>query len=164
MKARQDLKEGVVTRHGKEYSFLADGDDTPIYLDERNSATALNGDRVSATVTFNRKANRQEAIVGTVITRAKDTFVGVLYVDKHFAFLETTDKYLPYDIFIPKASLGSARNGDKVIVKIVEWPSRNNRSPQRCTPFWPSSACRIAIQRIWRNWLTRFPQTSTRVR
>lgn len=129
LKARQDLKEGVVTRHGKEYSFLADGDDTPIYLDERNSATALNGDRVSATVTFNRKANRQEAIVGTVITRAKDTFVGVLSVDKHFAFLETTDKYLPYDIFIPKASLGSARNGDKVIAKIVEWPSRNNRSP-----------------------------------
>ena len=129
LRARRDVREGTVTRRGKEYSFLPDGEETPIYLDERNSAGALNGDRVTATIAPRRRGNGQEALVTAVISRAKDTFVGVLSVDKHFAFLETTDKYLPYDIFIPKANIGTARNGDKVVAKVVEWPSRNNRSP-----------------------------------
>lgn len=129
LRLQQDLMEGTVVRRGREYSFLPDGEETPVYLDERNSAGALNGDRVSASVSFCRRGNRKEARVSTVISRAKDTFVGVLSVDKHFAFLETSDKYLPYDIFIPKTNIGPAHNGDKVIVKIVEWPSRNNRSP-----------------------------------
>ncbi len=129
LQERQDLKEGTVTRHGKDYSFVPDGEEAPVYLDERNSGGALNGDRVSATMSFSRRGNRQEARVVAIISRAKDTFVGVLSVDKHFAFLETSDKYLPYDIFIPKANIGAAHNGDKVIVKIMEWPSSNNRSP-----------------------------------
>lgn len=126
---QQDLTEGIVSRRGKEYSFTPDGEEEPIYLSERHSNTALDGDRVSATVGFNRKDNRREAQVVSVIHRAKDTFVGVLEVDKHFAFLETSDKYLPYDIFIPKAAIGAAHNGDKVIAQIQEWPSKNNRSP-----------------------------------
>ena len=126
---QRDLLEGVVTKRGGDISFLPDGADEPIFLGETDCGTALDGDRVAANVVFNPKFNRKEAYVVSVLKRAKDTFVGVLEVDRRFAFLETTDRYLPYDIFIPKAEIGEARNGDKVVVKIVEWPSKNNRSP-----------------------------------
>ena len=129
LQTQQDIIEGTVSRRGGDYSFTPDGADEPLYLAERNSSTALDGDRVSAVKIFNRKHNRQEAQVVSIIHRAKDTFVGILSVDKHFAFLETPDKYLPYDIFIPKANIGTAHNGDKVVVKILEWPSKSNRSP-----------------------------------
>lgn len=126
---QQTLTEGIFTKRGGELYFTPEGSDEAVYVSERNSGNALNGDRVSATLTFNRRHNRQEAQIVSIIHHAKDTFVGVLAVDKHFAFLETTDKYLPCDIFIPKAELGNAKNGDKALVKIVEWPSKGNRSP-----------------------------------
>ncbi len=132
MQHQQGLTEGVIVRQEGYYAFKADGTDedaSPIYLDDRNRGNALEGDRVSASVVFNPRRSRQEAQVVSVVARAKDTFVGTLSIDKHFAFLETHDRYLPYDIFIPKAELGKARDGDKAVVKVVEWPGRANRSP-----------------------------------
>ena len=93
------------------------------------TVSGLDGDRVGASVIFNRKRNRREAEIVNVIKRAKDTFVGVINVEKHFAFLDVNDRYLPWDIFIPKTEIGNARSGDKAVVKIVEWPSKTNRSP-----------------------------------
>lgn len=126
---QQETVEGTVTIHSGDYFFTPDGEEEPMPLSKQNSGNALDGDRVLATLFFNRKRNRQEPQVVSVIKRAKDTFVGVLTVDKHFAFMDTPDRYLPWDIFIPKTALGKAKNGDKVVAKIVEWPSKVNRSP-----------------------------------
>ena len=45
-------------------------------------------------------------------------FVGVLEVQKHFAFLVMDNKYLSNDIFIPKEDLNGAGNSDKVVVEL----------------------------------------------
>lgn len=130
LRAAQSQVEGVLSRHGGECSFLPDGEgEKPIFVGEADCNNAFDGDRVAAVVAYNRLRKRQEAQVVNVLHRAKDTFVGVLNVDRHFAFLETSDKYLPCDIFIPKAGIKTARSGDKAIVKVVEWPSKSNRSP-----------------------------------
>lgn len=126
---QQTLTEGTMQRRSTDYAFLPDGEETPVFVSERYTCNALDGDRVSATITFNNRRNKPEAQIVNVISRAKDTFVGTLYVEKHFAFLDTPDRYLPGDIFIPKAELSEAKSGDKAVVKIVEWPSRGNRSP-----------------------------------
>ena len=126
---QQTLTEGTMVRHGGEVGFLPDGEENTVYVSDRNVNNALDGDRVSASVVFNRKRQRREAEIVNILSRAKDTFVGVLSVEKHFAFLETNDRYLPWDIFIPKAELGEAKAGDKAVVKVVEWPSKGNRSP-----------------------------------
>ena len=126
---QQTLTEGTMVRHGGVVGFQPDGEEEVIYVGDRHIGNALDGDRVGASVTFNRKRNRREAEIVNVIKRAKDTFVGVINVEKHFAFLDVNDRYLPWDIFIPKTEVGSARSGDKAVVKIVEWPSKVNRSP-----------------------------------
>lgn len=129
---QQTLTEGTMVRHGGQTLFRPDGeedDDNLIYVSDRHTCNALDGDRVSAAVVFNRKRNRREAEIVNVLHRAKDTFVGVLNVEKHFAFLDVNDRYLPWDIFIPKSELRDARSGDKAVVQIVEWPSKVNRSP-----------------------------------
>ena len=126
---QQTLTEGTMVRHGGVVGFQPDGEEDVIYVGDRHIGNALDGDRVGASVTFNRKRNRREAEIVNVIKRAKDTFVGVINVEKHFAFLDVNDRYLPWDIFIPKTEVGSARSGDKAVVKIVEWPSKVNRSP-----------------------------------
>lgn len=126
---QQNLTEGTMVRHGGVVGFQPDGEEEVIYVGDRHVGNALDGDRVGASVIFNRKRNRREAEIVNVIKRAKDTFVGVINVEKHFAFLDVNDRYLPWDIFIPKTEIGNARSGDKAVVKIVEWPSKTNRSP-----------------------------------
>ena len=126
---QQTLTEGTMVRHGGVVGFQPDGEEEVIYVGDRHVGNALDGDRVGASVIFNRKRNRREAEIVNVIKRAKDTFVGVINVEKHFAFLDVNDRYLPWDIFIPKTEIGNARSGDKAVVKIVEWPSKINRSP-----------------------------------
>ena len=126
---QQTLTEGKMIRHSGQVGFQPDGEEEIIYVSDRHANNALDGDRVSACVVFNRKRNRREAEIVNIVSHAKDTFVGVLNVEKHFAFLDITDRYLPWDIFIPKTELGDAHTGDKAVVKIVEWPSKINRSP-----------------------------------
>ncbi|HBU46374.1 MAG TPA: ribonuclease R, partial [Porphyromonadaceae bacterium] len=58
--------------------------------------------------------------------RAQTRFVGVLEVQKYFAFLVMDSKFLANDIFIPTDELNGAGNGDKVLVEIVEWPEKAN--------------------------------------
>ena len=45
-----------------------------------------------------------------------------LKVDKYYAFLLTEDRNLANDIFIPRDMLKGGKNGDKAVVKVVEWP------------------------------------------
>ena len=106
-----------------------------IRVPERFVNNALEGDKVSIVITYNHRRGEKEAEIANIIQRAKDTFVGTLQIEKGFAFLETNDHYLPWDIFLPKAETDincfgrPLQSGDKAIVKIVEWPSRANRSP-----------------------------------
>jgi ribonuclease R len=61
-----------------------------------------------------------------ILEHTQSRFVGVVEVQKHFAFLVMDSKYLANDIFIPKEDLNGAENGDKVVVEIVEWPEKAN--------------------------------------
>ena len=102
----------------------ADGDaptPEPINVDDRNTAHALDGDRVRVQL-FKRRRGEPEAEVMEVLERAPHTYVGRLEVSKNYAFLVTEDRTLSNDIFIPKAALQGGRTGDKAIVRIVEWP------------------------------------------
>lgn len=120
---RNAVMEGVFRRqrNGRN-SFLPDGEEKSILVMERNSHHALDGDRVKAVLLARRKNHTREAEVIEIVKRAKDTFVGELKVEKHFAFLLTHDRTLAADIFIPKANLKKGQTGDKAVVEIVEWP------------------------------------------
>ena len=120
---RNQVMVGVFQRkrNGRN-SFLPDGEEKSILVMERNSRHALNGDRVKATLLARRRNHTREAEVIEIVKRAKEQFVGVLKVDKNYAFLLMNNRTLATDIFIPKANLKKGKTGDKAVVQIVEWP------------------------------------------
>ncbi|MBR3659830.1 MAG: RNB domain-containing ribonuclease, partial [Bacteroidaceae bacterium] len=121
--------EGVLQRRvgGKNFLVPDDGSD-PIFVAERNSAGAVNGDRVKIVLFARRPHSGPEGEVTEILKRAKDTFVGTLQVSGKFAYLVTPDKS-DRDIFIPLSNLKKGRDGEKAVVKVVEWPDTPDRNP-----------------------------------
>jgi ribonuclease R len=109
-------------------SFIPDDGSETLFIAERNSAHAMNNDKVRVAVCAKRRRGEPEGEVIEILERACDTFVGRLKVDKYYAFLLTETRTLANDIFIPKDKLKGGKNGDKAIVKIVEWP-RDAKNP-----------------------------------
>lgn len=121
------LLEGRFERrsNGKNF-FVPDDDGNIINILERNSKHAMNGDRVLVQLLAKRKRADTEGVVVDILEHTQSRFVGVLEVQKHFAFLVMDSKYLSNDIFIPIEYLNGANNGYKVVVEIVEWPEKAN--------------------------------------
>lgn len=123
------VQEGVFRRktNGKN-SFIADGTDKPVFVAERNSMGAFDGDRVRVQFLARRVRHIKEAQVTEIIQRARDTFVGDITIDHNIAMLDTHDNKLDRAIIIPRRMLGKAREGDKAVVQIKEWPSDDSRN------------------------------------
>lgn len=120
---RTNLATGTfVRRSNGKNSVITDEDDEVIFVAERNSMHALNGDRVRINIAARRKGLEPEAEVIEIIEQKEQTFIGTLQVDKTMAFLKTDSKFLACDIFIPKAKLKGGTTGDKAIVQITDWP------------------------------------------
>lgn len=121
--SKSTVMEGVFQRkHNGKNTFLPDDGGEPILVAERNSLHAMDGDRVKIQMMARRRGHVREAQVTAILQRADKSFVGKLSVRKDFAFLLTEDRTLSNDIFIPKTQLKGGKDGDKVIVKIIEWP------------------------------------------
>src|SRR5690606_22142696 len=71
-----------------------------------------------------RKQGKLEGEISSIISRKKTEFVGVIQIQKNFAFVETADAKMYTDIFISKDKINNAENGDKVLVRIDDWPEK----------------------------------------
>ncbi|MDE5941969.1 MAG: ribonuclease R [Muribaculaceae bacterium] len=111
-----------VRRSNGKNSVITDTDGETIFVAERNSMHALNGDRVEISIAARRRGQEPEAEVIKIIEQKEQTFIGALQVDKTMAFLKTDSKFLACDIFIPKNKLKGGESGDKAIVRITSWP------------------------------------------
>lgn len=109
-------------KNGKN-TFIPDDGGDPIFIAERNSAHAMDGDKVKVSFFAKRKHHMIEAEVVEILERSNDTFVGRLSVSKQYAFLLTESSRLANDIFIPKDKLKGGKDGDKAVVKVTEWPA-----------------------------------------
>jgi ribonuclease R len=108
------------------YGFII-SDEYPedIFVSMRNLNHALHGDMVKVYLFAKSRKSRPEGEVVEILKRSKETFVGIIEISKNFAFLVPDGKQSNSDIFIPLRSLNGAKNGDKAVVKITEWPSGN---------------------------------------
>ena len=130
----QILTGTFVRKSNGKNSFIPEEGGEPIFIAERNSAHAMNNDKVKVALCAKRKKHQLEAQVIEILKHANETFVGVLKVSKNYAFLLTETSTLANDIFIPKDKLKGGKNGDKAIVRITEWPEEAKRK-QRELPF-----------------------------
>ena len=103
-------------------SFIPDEGGEPIFIAERNSAHAMNNDKVKIALCAKCKRQMLEGQVIEILEQAKTNFVGKLKVSKNYAFLLTETNTLANDIFIPKDKLKGGKDGDKAVVRITEWP------------------------------------------
>ncbi len=116
--------EGVFIRKrtGKN-SFQPDGtDQKPVFVAERNSMYALDGDRVRVTMMARRNKHIREAVVTEIIERKKTQFVGKVQIEHDIAYISPEGEHLYRDIVVPKRLLHKASENDVVIVRVTEWP------------------------------------------
>ena len=129
LNTKGQVQEGTFLRkaNGKN-SFLPDDGGSPIFVSERNSMWATNGDRVKVSFMARRQKHIKEAQVIEIIQRNKDRFVGRLRVDRDFAYLITPENTFVHDIIIPKKKLKGGKTNDKAIVKITQWPDAEHKN------------------------------------
>ena len=126
---KTQVQEGTFIRkaNGKN-SFMPDDGGKPIFVSERNSLFAMNGDRVKVTMMARRERHIKEAMVVEILSHKMDQAVGKLKVEKDYAFLITEGNIFVHDILIPKKKLKGGKDGEKAVVKITQWPSKDSKN------------------------------------
>ncbi|MCG6189692.1 ribonuclease R [Maribellus maritimus] len=128
LKAKTGSVSGVVELQPQGFAYVNSEEvDRPILISQRNLKHAMEGDKVRVHLYARRKKHDLEGEVTEIIERKKTVFVGTVQTSKNFAFLVPTGK-VGFDIFIPGEKLLGAKNGQKAIAEILEWPT-HARSP-----------------------------------
>jgi ribonuclease R len=125
--ARGGYITGIIDRQGvKTYLIPNDGSDL-IFIPEQKTNHALKNDEVKVFLYAQRKGQQLEGEVIEVTRRARESFVGILDVSENFAFLILDNRIMFNDIFIPKSKLNGGKNGQKVVVRLLDWePNQKN--------------------------------------
>lgn len=127
LNSRGGFITGTITREGVKTFLLPDDGGEPVFIPERKTNHALLNDKVKVFLYARRKGQMPEGEVVDITQRAKDTFVGILDVSENYAFLVCDNRVLTTDVFIPKSKLNGAKDGQKVIVKLMQWePNMKN--------------------------------------
>ncbi|MFS4466212.1 ribonuclease R [Maribacter sp. 2210JD10-5] len=115
--------EGSVDITGKGNAYIViDGFDDDVFVPYNKLNKAFHKDKVQVYV-HPRKGNKKlEGEIVKVLERNKTSFVGVVDMQKTFAFVRASDFRMYTDIFISQEKLGKAKDGDKVVVELLEWP------------------------------------------
>lgn len=121
----QDYYEGVIDMTSRKTAyFVSEEFEEDVFIPTNNLNHALDGDTVKVYVYNRRKGKRPEAEVIEVLERKKSEFVGVIDIQKNFAFVTTANAKMYTDIFIPREKIGEAKDGDVVLAKIEDWPKK----------------------------------------
>jgi ribonuclease R len=118
-----DVCEGIldITRSGMGY-VMVENRETDILIRPNGFNTALHGDKVQVRLTGDpHKSGRKQGEVVDVIERKQTEFMGRIELSQNFAFfIGETGKAMP-DFYVALDQLNGAKNGDKVIVKLIDW-------------------------------------------
>jgi len=96
-----------------------------VFVAANNTYHALNGDLVKVRLFPKRKDRKLEGRIIEIIERSKKYFVGVIEHSRKYAFLIPDNVAIPIDIYIPGNSLKGAKNGEKAVARITDWPEHS---------------------------------------
>ncbi|MFN8274487.1 MAG: ribonuclease R [Flavobacteriaceae bacterium] len=121
----QDYYEGTIDMTSRRTAyFICDEFEEDVFIPTNNLNHALDKDKVKVYVYNRRKGKKPEGEVVEILERAKTEFVGVIDIQKNFAFVTTANAKMYTDIFIPKDKIGEAQQGDVVLIRIDDWPKK----------------------------------------
>ena len=110
---------------GKAYVVSDEGGDD-IFISANNTGHSLHGDIVKVLMFPKRKGHKNEGQIVEILEREKTTFVGIFELERNYGFVVADSQNMPHDIFIPKEKINKAKNGQKVLAKIIDWPEHAN--------------------------------------
>ena len=116
-----------ITTKGTGYVVVEDLEDD-IFIPNNNLNKALDGDEVEVYVYRRKRRGKSEGEITRIINRKRNEFVGVIELQKNYGFVNVQDGKMYTDIFVPKNKIGKSEHGDKVLVKLEDWPD-NAESP-----------------------------------
>lgn len=125
---KMNLYKGIIQGSPKGFGFFIpeDSDKEDIFIAPSDLNGAMNGDLVI--VRPMKKASydvkKPEGKVIRIIERANKKIIGTFQKTRHFAFVLPDDRRLSHDVFISKSDFNGATEGDKVVVKITEFPGK----------------------------------------
>jgi len=123
--SKADYVEGTIDMTSRKTAYFVSPEiEEDIFIPTNNLNKALDKDKVKVYIYNRRRGRRPEGEVVEIIERHKTEFVGVIDIQKNFAFVSTANAKMYTDIFIPKNKLGEAENGDVVLVKMEDWPAK----------------------------------------
>jgi ribonuclease R len=137
--AKQALT-GRVDRVNKGFAYVViEGRDDDIYVDADLLNGAWDGDIVTIQLlTKNTRGSRSgrndsgrkktEGRVAEIFARNVSEIVGIIEINTRFAVVQPDNKKLFDPIYIDLNALQDAQNGDKVIVKVKEWPTKRSQA------------------------------------
>ena len=117
-----------MTRTGSAYMVTDDHTDD-IYIPAKRMNGALHGDTVKARAFYPKNRKKPEGEVISVLERANDIFIGTVNITRKYAMVIPDNPRMAFDIYINNKSLREAKDGEKVVVKIVEWPTKSKPTP-----------------------------------
>ncbi|WP_231426034.1 ribonuclease R [Pedobacter sp. Leaf250] len=124
LKELQNFIIGTVdmTADGSAYIVPQDEFEKDVFVAPRKLKNALHGDTVKAYVFAKKSGRKNDGEVVEIIKRAKSDFTGVIKISDRFAFVIADDKKMMHDIFVPLADTLEAKNGQRVLVTLSDWP------------------------------------------
>tara|TARA_B100000795_G_scaffold82836_1_gene60054 strand:- start:10236 stop:12383 length:2148 start_codon:yes stop_codon:yes gene_type:complete len=126
-KSTQEYYEGKIEKitSGAGY-VICDGMDQDVFVSARNAGQTLGGDIVRIVLTGNHTGKNPEGVVVSIVKRGRTTFVGNMRVDARHSFMTPDNSRIGTDFYVPKDKLNGAKNGDKVLVTLLDWPKKAN--------------------------------------
>ena len=135
---KANLLVGKLDANQRGFGFVVpvkDGISDDIYVDAEGLGSAMHGDIVVVRLPSTkkkkkgkRKKREREKNVGRIIDvlrRENETVVGILKKSRHFNYVAPDNSKLPRDIYVSMEDTKESEHGDKVVVKIDQWPTRH---------------------------------------
>ncbi|MFP4661306.1 MAG: ribonuclease R [Halanaerobiales bacterium] len=128
---KMDLMAGRIEGNQRGFGFLIPEDPTrkDVFISRENLNGAMHNDKVFIRILPGTKSKRTAGEVIKILERANHRIVGNFERSKHFGFVVADNKRIFYDLFIPKEEINGARQDQKVVAEITNWPDKN-RNPE----------------------------------
>lgn len=111
---------------GKAYILPDNKELEDVFISANNVGHALHGDYVRVLLFPDRFGRRLEGQITEIIKRKKRHIVGTVEFSGRYAFLIPDSTSIPVNIVLPKENLHGAKDGQKAVAGIVDWPAHLN--------------------------------------
>lgn len=120
-----DVLEGRLSMNSSGSAYLVNPElPKEIYIHKSKTNKALHLDTVKIQV-VKGQGRQIEGQVIEILERFRLEFVGTIQISKNFAFFIPDSNKLNIDFFIPLSKTNGAKDGQKVVAKLIEWKDKS---------------------------------------